>query len=234
MLEFICDLENLLNRWPSDAHWTLAQIADEANASIPLVVEVMCGALNRELEVHEAISLKDATEAVRALKERMRVQLAARQRRLDAQKEQAILAYDQAMGKVRILQMGKQWRAAYKTISYFVGVHEKNLPNDLILTLCGDCLRLGIKANENLQELSRWLRKGVNACVQARNPAAIEDALDFIDAYSDHFAEEPAGAGRRLLGNVLTGLKTESQAQPVVVQIDAMVRDLSSTLPAAS
>ena len=226
MLDFICQLDRVLTKWPESASWTLAQIADATEASVPQVVDYLSDVLDRELEVHEALTRQDAAQALSVLKDRNAPQLAARERRMSERREKAIQAYDVTMEKVRVLQTAKNWRAAYKTMSYYVGRHEKDLPDDLLPSLCGDCLRLGIKGEANLQELSQWLRKGVAASLSAATPEGIEAAVDFIDAYGDHFFEDPMGRGRRLIGTVLDSVKIQAETLCLTTQFDALVKQL--------
>jgi hypothetical protein len=226
MLDFICELEKFLVKWPTTAAKNLAEIADGTDASVPQVVDYLSDTLDRELEVHEALSHAEATQALGLLKERMSGQLAAREKRQTERREKAIRAYDVTMDKVRVLQLAKNPRAAYKTLGYYVGRHEKDLPDDLLLNLCGECLRLGIKAEANLQELSQWLRKGVAASLAAATPETIEAAVDFIDAYGDFFLEDEQGRGRRLIGSVLESVKAHAEAMALAPQFDNLVKDL--------
>lgn len=212
MLDFICELERVLVRWPDNAAWTIAQIADATASTVPQVVDILSDTLERELEVHESIARHEAFRAFETLKDRMADQLAARQRRIEANRERAIRAYDQTMEKIRVLQSTKAWRSAYKTLSYYVGRYEKDMPEELLLSLCGECLRLGAKSQANMQELSMWLRKGVAACLASGTQEAIEDAIDFVDAYSEIFAEDAAGRGNRLIGSVLESIKAQNSA----------------------
>lgn len=226
MLDFICELERVLGKWPDAASWTLAQIADQTATGVPQVVDILSDTLDRELEVHESLTRAEAVKVLDVLKERMSPQLAARQKRIDVRREKAIRSYDITMEKVRVLQAAKNWRSAYKTLSYYVGRHEKDVPDDLLLNLCGECLRLGFKAEANMQELSLWLRKGVAACLITDSPAAIEEALDFIDAYSELFAVETDGSGKRLVGNVLENLRLQAESHNMAPQVAVLVKDM--------
>ena len=226
MLDFICELDRVIGKWPENASWTLAQIADYTHAGVPQVVDILSDTLDRELEVHETLTKAEAIKALDALKERMSVQLADRRKRTEQRREKAIRAYDVTMEKVRVLQAAKNARSAYKTLSYYVGRHEKDIPEDLLLNLCGECLRLGFKAEANLQELSMWLRKGVAACLIADTQESLEEALDFIDAYSDAFVEGPEGRGLRLIGNVMESLKISAESHNMTPRYAAFAKDL--------
>ncbi len=232
MLDFICELERAVVKWPENATWTLAQIADYTSTGVPQVVDFLSDTLDRELEVHETLTLAEAHQALGLLRERMATQLAARERRMAERREKAIRSYDLTMEKVRVLQATKNWRSAYKTLTYFVGRSEKDVSDELLLLLCGECLRLGIKAEASMPELSIWLRKGVAACLNAGSPAAIEDAIDFIDAYGDAFrgaATDESERGNRLIGSVLASVKMQAEILNIAPQFEVMVKDLRMT-----
>lgn len=226
MLDFICELERVLAKWPDSASWTLAQIADLTVTGVPQVVDILSDTLDRELEVHESLTKAEAAKSLDMLKDRMSSQLAARQKRQDQRREKAIRSYDITMEKVRVLQATKNWRSAYKTLSYYVGRHEKDVPDDLLLNLCGECLRLGFKAEANMQELSLWLRKGVAACLTTDTAAGMEEAIDFIDAYSELFAMDADGSGRRLMASVMEAMKVQAESHNLAPQLAVLQKDL--------
>lgn len=206
MLDFICAMEQTLTKWPENASWTLAQIADHTATGVPLVVDYLSDTLDRELEVHETLTKAEATKALEILTDRMSGQLAARQKQLEEMRDRAIRAYDTVMEKIRVLQATKNWRSAYKTLSYYVGCYEKDVPKDLMIELASECLRLGIKSDANMQELSLWLRKGIDACIAIGTLDALENGLDFLDAYAPRFLSDEEGRGKRLLGHALETL----------------------------
>lgn len=226
MLDFICELERVMGKWPDSASWTLAQIADSTQTGVAQVVDYLSDTLDRELEVHESLTHAEAAQALATLKERMAGELAARQKRLEQRREKAMRSYDVTMEKVRVLQGAKNWRNAYKTLSYYVGCHEKDIPDELLLNLCGECLRLGMKSDANLQELSQWLRKGVAACLAAGTTAATEDAIDFIDAYGEYFMEDTTDRGKRLISAVLESVKVQAVTHNLTPRFDTLVQDL--------
>lgn len=209
MLDFICELEKVLTKWPQNASWTIAQVADATSSTVPQVVDILADSLDRELEVHESISFMEAEKAFAILRDRMQPQLLARQQRQLQCRERAIRAYDVTMDKVRALLAAKSIRSAYKTLIYYVGRHEKDLPEDVLINLYGECLRLGSKADANMQELSQWLRKGVSACLSIGTIEAVEDAVDFVDAYAETFMSSGEGPGSRLINNILDSLKQQ-------------------------
>ena len=176
MLDFVFGLERVIPKWPANSHLTVTQIAELAGVSIATAVDALAISLSKELDVQDVVSLVEAKDALGSLQDRLQVQIAARQRRINALRDQAIAAYDLTMEKVRALLIVKNGRGAYKTLSYFVGRFEANLPTDLQLALCGDCLRLGSKTDANMQELAEWLKKGVAlALLNPSKEATLDD-----------------------------------------------------------
>ena len=72
-----------------------------------------------------------------------------------------------------------------------------------------------------------WFRKAVDSCLANGTQEAIEDALDFIDAYSDYFADESNTKGRRLVANALYRLRESVALLNLGPQYDALVRELN-------
>jgi hypothetical protein len=208
MLDFVFGLERVISKWPANSHQTVTQIAELAEVSIATAVDALAISLSKELDVQDVISAAEAKEALASLQDRLQVQIAARQRRINQQRDTAIAAYDLTMEKVRALLAVKNGRNAYKTLSYFVGRFEADLPLDLQLSLCGDCLRLGSRTDANMQELAEWLKKGVALALTNPSKEATLDALDFIDAASDYLLQTKAPQATRLLAHAMATVST--------------------------
>lgn len=207
MLEFALAFEKVLSRWPDNTPWTIAQIADFTNSSVSTSVDAISTTLNREFDVQETITPNEGRQVLVALKDRLSRQLEARDRRIQADRDAAMRAYDLTMERVRISQMAKDWRMSYKTLAYFVGRYDKHINHDLLVSLCGDCIRLGQKAGFNMQEIGQWFRKAVEAAILSGNQEVLEDALDFVDAYGEIFAADMNGVGGKILNNALNVLE---------------------------
>ena len=210
MLEFALAFEKVLTRWPDNTPWTIAQIADFTNSSISTSVDAISTTLNREFDVQETITPNEARQVLAALKDRLSRQFEARERRIQDDRAAAMRAYDLTMERVRVTQMAKDWRSSYKTLAYFVGRYDKNISHDLLVTLCGDCIRLGQRAGFNMQEIGQWFRKAVEAAILSGNQDVLEDVLDFVDAYGEIFAADMNGVGGKILNNALNVLEIPS------------------------
>ncbi|MCX6127039.1 MAG: hypothetical protein NTV34_20135 [Proteobacteria bacterium] len=207
MLNFVLEFERVIGRWPENTPWTISQIADYTNSSVSTAVDAISTSLNREFDIQETISAIEGRQVLQCLRERMSRQLEARLRKIQSEKDAAMRAYDLTMDCIRVSQQARDWRTAYKTLSYFVGRYEKNIDQSLLVTLCGDCIRLGKKAECNIQELGSWLRKAVESAALSGNADAVEDALDFVDAYGDLFSADIHGIGGKIINTALKVLE---------------------------
>src|SRR5690606_26627836 len=122
--------------------------------------------------------------------QRMRHEIDNRRQKEADRRLRAAGAYQTMMQKLQTLQRERNWYAAYRTLSYFHGINANWLNSDTIICICNDALRIGIKADVNFQELAQWLQRGIEKCLGLASYDAIEEALDFIDAYGEHFIGE--------------------------------------------
>lgn len=207
MLDFLLELEKVLKIWPDNTRWSIVQIADRTKAKVPYVVDFLSDVLGKSIDVHDPLTFNEVNKAYTLLKERYRPEIEAMKERERLEIQSSIDAYEQTMNKIRIMETTKNWRSAYKTVNYFYGIHHKKIPVDLRVNLCNECLRLGIKESINFQELSQWLKRGIQHLISRPSGDSIEDALDFLDAYGDHFLSEPRGKGEHFLTNLFLMLK---------------------------
>lgn len=207
MLDFIFELEKVLKVWPDNVKWSIVQISDKTASKVPHVVECLTDVLGKSIDVHDPMTYNEVNKAYNSLRDRYRQEIEERKLKDRLAVENAIASYDNIMSKVRVMETTKNWRSAYKTLNYFYGIHHKKIPGDLKVNLCNECLRLGIKENINFQELSQWLKRGITHLISRPSEDAIEDALDFLDAYGDYFLSEPRGKGEHFLTNLFLMLK---------------------------
>ncbi|MBP9706036.1 MAG: hypothetical protein KBD78_00225 [Oligoflexales bacterium] len=207
MLDFIFKMEATFSDWLPHTKWNFSQLAEKSGETLDHVVDVLSDVLGVEFELNATIHREEVERAVALLKERMRPQIEAHQRILKQRQDKAVKSYDGAMEKIRVLQQAKNWPNAYRTVSTFIGTCETDLPKDILLSLYGEALRLGIKSNENLQELGRWLSKAVAICCNPPNKDGLEEALDFIDAYGEYFYNDTNSNGRKFISNLLKTLR---------------------------
>lgn len=193
-VKFIEQMEKATKSWPDNTKLSPMQIADICEMPVPHVLEALNQALDKSLDVHEPISRKDSENALTILRQRMHHEIEAERRRRIARQEKAQVVLEKTLEKVTALQTQKQFHAAYKTLSYFVGLNESYLAEEAMISCCADCVRLGLKAGVNVQELGTWLEKGAMMCRSTESMESIESALDFVEAYADEFSKNASGA----------------------------------------
>jgi len=205
VLNFIDKFESVVRTWPKDEKRPLTQLAEFTGIDLPHVVSILSDVLDNCPDVHDLISFKESERILHLLKQRMRSEIEAKKVQIEVQKQRSEQAYLSTLTKINKLQKDGNWYSAYRTLSYFAGIHNKRLCRETQVHLCNEILRLGIKANANFQELAQWLKKGIELSMATAN--AIEEALDFIDAYGEHFLEEKTGKGAKFIKFLLYQLK---------------------------
>ena len=229
MLDFIIALEKMLKLWPDNVKWSLVQIAEQTNMKVPYVVEAICDALCKNIEVHDPLSFNDVNKALSALKDQHRIEIEMLRKREMEQVQKAVDSFDTLCEKIRVMERSKNWRGAYKTLSYFYGMNEKRLPKDIKVQICNDCIRLGMKENINFQELCQWLRKGVTLLIKGSSEGDVEDALDFLDCYGDYFVEKTSKKGENFLTTIFLMLKPSAMEFNLTGKFNEIAGDLKLT-----
>ena len=210
MLEFVQALTKLVARGDSNAQLEVSEIARTCDYPCHQVFEYLTIALGDDIDVREPLSRNLLLQALVILKEKTRPQFVLQQKKRLAQQEKSRKNYQIIMTKVRTAQKNGEWRKAYRSLSYFASDNADNLPDDLELTIYNDCLRLGIKARTNMQDLGGWLRKVVDTALQDASEEALHDAFDFIDTYQGEFLNDASGAGSKLLHNIVMPLREKA------------------------
>tara|TARA_B100000902_G_scaffold391515_1_gene442293 strand:+ start:359 stop:1069 length:711 start_codon:yes stop_codon:yes gene_type:complete len=229
MLDFMLELEKVLKTWPDDTKWNLVQIADLTHSQVPHVVEYVTDALNKSFDIHEPVSFAEMSKAHAIIQERLHADLEKRRRREQQEVEKSVSQYKLLKLKVSKMETTKNWRAAYRTITYFYGLHKNRLPNSYVVEICDNCLRLGIKEKINIQELSQWLRCGIRTLLKSSSQEVVEDALDFLDAYGDYFLKEPNGRGEQFITNIFLTLKPSAMEFNLTPKLNEIAGELKLT-----
>lgn len=226
VLDFIEKFETQIKEWPADEKWPITRIAQQTNTPLPYVVEALTEVLDRAIDIHDPISRKDGDKSLAALKQRMRHEIESRRRRAQERRIRAAESYQKMMSKFHSLQGDRNWYAAYRTLTYFHGVQADALSNETIICICNDALRIGIKAEVNFQELAQWLQKGIEKCLGLASCDAIEEALDFIDAYGEYFMTERTAKGRIFILSLLRQLRAVAQDPNSIAKFSQITYDL--------
>ena len=207
MIDFIYKLNEVLPNWPTGARRTLAQLSEITGTSMPHIIQYLSEGIGKDMEIGGFITSDEACEAVELLSKRIQPQIEERERLLEERRQYASKAYDRIMEKIRIMQLDGKWHSSFRTLSYFAGQYENDLSKDILISLCSETVRTGIKSKAYMQELGQWLQKGVAVAMSQHTKQGIEEALDLIDAYGEFFLSEESGKGPLLLGNVLAVLE---------------------------
>ncbi|MBC7662101.1 MAG: hypothetical protein H7249_20590 [Chitinophagaceae bacterium] len=229
MLNFILELERVLKIWPDGVKWSLVQIGEQTRTKVPHVVEYLMDALTKNPDVHDPLSYNEVQKAYVVLRDRNRAALEALMDQGRQAVQQAVESYEQVMDKVRTMELTKNRRGAYRTLNYTYGNYLDLLPAEIKTSICSDCLRIGIKEGINFQELSQWLQRGIQHVMEHPGRDAVEDALDFLEAYGDYFLTEANGKGEKFLTNLLLRLKPAAMEWDLSPKLNEVASDFRLT-----
>lgn len=230
MLDFMLELEKVLKTWPDNTRLNMIQLADMTRTPIPHAVEFVTESLGKSIDIHEGLTFSEMSKAHAIMQEKLHKALEKRRREERLEIEQSLQLFESMMAKVGRMERSRNVRAAYRTLSYFYGIHKSRLPSEHIVTICDNCLRLGMKESINIQELSQWLRTGIRTLLKSSSYEVVEDALDFLDAYGDYFLKESRGRGEQLITNIFLTLKPSAMEFNLTPRLNQIAGELN--LPA--
>lgn len=226
MLNFILNLENVLKTWPENTKYNLIQLSELTESKVPHTVEFVSPILNKASDIHEPLTYNEVNKVFNVLKEKKRSEINARFVLENQKKEKAYKLYLTLTDKIRKMDASRQWREAYKTLNYFYCVNKDMLTKEAIVSICDECLRIGIKEKINLQELSYWLKTGIQSLLKYSDPDSIEDALDFLDAYGDHFLSSKKLNGEKLISEIFLLLKPSAMEFDLTQRFNEVAKEL--------
>lgn len=229
MIDFIYKFNDALSTWQPGAKWSLRQISEATETSLPHVLQFLSEGLGKDIDVAGCLSLDEATEAVLLLSKRLKSEIEAREKQMALRRKKIQGTYYKLLEKVNVMEVAKNWHGAFRTLSYFAGQHENDLSNDTLVALCSSIMRAGIKSNANVQELGHWLQKGVAVSMSNHTKEGMEEALDLIDAYGDHFQQETSDKGSLILGNILAIIEEPAARFELWEQYKELVNQLYAT-----
>ena len=229
MLDFVLELESLLKRWPDNVKMNIVQIGEKTKTATPHVMEYLSDALNKTLDIHDPMTYNEVSKAFAILYDKSQEDIQRKHEEIRVLREKALKSYDMTMEKIRIMECSKNWRGAYRTLAYFFGLNREYLSSDVIVSICDECLRTGIKAEINFQELSQWLRQSIITLLDESNESAIESALDVIDAYGEFFMSQQNGRGENYLTSLIMELKPAIMQFNLNDRLNTLARDLNIT-----
>ena len=229
MLDFMLNLEKVLKTWPDNTRWSLVQLADMTRTPIPHIVEYVTESLGKSIDIHEAMTFAEMSKAHAIIQEKQHAALEKRRLEEQLAVEKSIQLYELMYKKAQKMEVTGNPRGAYRTMSYFYGIHKSRLPRDIVVTICDNCLRLGMKEKINIQELSQWLRTGIRTLLKSSSSDVVEDALDFLDAYGDYFLKESRGRGEQLITNIFLTLKPSAMEFNLTPRLNEIAGELKLT-----
>lgn len=206
-LSFMDDFQHFLSSWPGERRFALTVIAEKTHHSLPLIASHFANCLDRDIDVHEPMTLRECEKVQNILKTQLAPEIDRRNQLRLRERKRIQAKYFETMDKVTELQKAGQWYQAYRTLSYFYGLHSQSLSFETQIAICNDCLRLGEKAGVYFQEQAQWLQRAVELCLTNSQDDQIEEALDFIETFGESLITNSA-KGEKLIKSLLMQIHT--------------------------
>ena len=210
MIDFIFKFKELSLSWQSrkSQTYSLIQISQMTQTSLPYVIKHISDSLGVELEYTQLINFQEARAILDSMSKKHKTEIDIRLKKVNLKAQKLQEAYKLLLKKTSKQQMEKNWGGAFKTLSYFAGEHGNELPRALFVNLCSNIVHTGIKTEQiSLQEISWWLKKAINANTQEHSKETFCDSLDLIETYSDFFLQNPSQKGASVLLEILSSLE---------------------------
>ena len=186
MEEFIEELSRILKNWPSEAKWSMNQISMYTRIDSDQISTWVSQALGKHHDVDSTISYDEACLVLEKLENASNTGSRIGGFDSTASKEAGI-AFAQLKSRLQKNFQEKDWRKAYKNLSYFLGTTGDKLNLEDRLEAYGECLRLGLKAEINIGEMGKWLHDCLDFTLEDGSEQSTFEALDLIDAYGEDF-----------------------------------------------
>ncbi len=226
MLNFIDNLEKLVISWPQSNKLSIPQIADHTATPVPKVIMYLGEAADHTYDLQDTMNQSDLIEHLDRLKTMKAKDLEQRARELAAVRQKAFESYEQTMEKVRVQETAKNWRGAFKNLTYFIGENERCVSREILFSAVNDALRLGIKANMNMQELGFWFKKLVVAALERPTFDTMCDLYEYFDAFGLHFLKE-GERGQKFLLSLISMIKHAAIDTQTLGFLNHVMKELS-------
>jgi len=200
----------LLSFWQVGKSRSLQELSTEMEMPLPHLIQHLSEVLGTDFDITGSISFDEAMEAFLILGRQYRKEIEVHEKELDKAREYVAELYQQLAPRVVKMQLDKKWYQAFRTLSYFAGQHENKLKSELLINICSEIVRSGLRCSANLQEIAYWLEKGIMVSLDRQTTESLEEAFDFLDAYADSFLKEPTGRGEKIVLKLLKVLEEKA------------------------
>jgi len=218
VLKLIYSLKKLLENWSKPDVLNIYEIASLVDMPVPFIWENFCEVGSKEYGARDPLNRDEVACLVGLLVARAQPDIRKKKQDLEVKKLEALRAYRVLKERVCLLQKDQKWYQAYRTLVYYLGLHEFYLPETLLLEVFSECLRLGFKSDANLQELYNWLDKAIKQASVLVSHSCIQETLDLVDAYIDDFIHRDLPRATTYFQKILQDLEDKSPLHSNLVE----------------
>jgi hypothetical protein len=230
MIDFIYKFNRLLSSWQIGTSKTMQDLSTQMEIPLPNLIHNLGEVLGKEFDVTVLLSFDEAMEAFLILGRKHRQEIELREIELEKEREKVAHLYSELAPRITKMQLDKKWYQAFRTLSYFSGQHANELSPSLIISLCSEIVRSGVRCSANLQEVSYWLEKGITASLSRQTEDSLEEAFDLLDAYAEYLLKEESGRGEKIVLKMLKILEEKSYQLNKLSRYKEVVKEIFSTV----
>jgi hypothetical protein len=185
---FVIELERIIKAWPERAVWAISQISMYTQMDAKQVAKWISAAMGKELDIQDRLTLDEGEQVLETLRE-----ISEKGDYLPSFTEsqtKSSSSFAIMRSKLAPLLQAKNWRQAYKNLSYYMSQNSRSLPVNDRIEGSAECLRTGVKAEISTGELASWLQAGIDASLEDKTARGVDDAVDLLDAYGNIFVDD--------------------------------------------
>ncbi|MBF0442205.1 MAG: hypothetical protein HQK54_09890 [Oligoflexales bacterium] len=184
--QFVAELERVIKIWPERAVWAISQLAMYTQMDASQVAKWVSSALGREMDIQDRLTFEQGEQILSTL--HGYAESGDRLPSFTKEHLKGTEAFENMRKKLTPLLQSRDFRQAYKNLSFFMRHNGRNLAASERIEGAAECLRVGEKADIPASELASWLQNGVDASLEDKTERGIDDAIDLLDAYGHIFA----------------------------------------------
>jgi hypothetical protein len=230
MIDFIYKFNKLLSSWQVGTSKTMQDLSTQMEVPLPHLIHNFGEVLGKEFDVTALLSFDEAMEAFLILGRKHRQEIEIRELELEKEREKVSKLYEDLMPRIVKMQLDKKWYQAFRTLSYFSGQHGGDLTPHILINLCSEIVRSGVRCSANLQEVAYWLEKGIVTAINLQTEDNLEEAFDLLDAYAEYLLKEESGRGEKIVLKILKILEEKSYQLNKFNRYKEVVKEIFSTV----
>lgn len=223
ILQFMKRLEDVLQTWDPSEKRSLMTIADQTYTDVPYVLELLFGG-SYDFDVYEPLPYKSIEKAFYLLQQRMKPEIESQEKQQKMLVDKVLQVYKQLKNRVHDLEEAGNYRVAYKTMNYFLGVYLKYLDDSIKLEIYSKLLKLGCRSDLNFQELAEWIKRASDVIFKSQSfeNYCIQRFYEFLSPNVDFLIQKFGDKARRFFKALINDIEKFTKGFNIYAQFEEL------------